>query len=75
MHNPLRSEADAFRWVLVIAAAAASVIALALLIRPAVGAAWGGLLLLFAAVMAWRAWRSYRSGSAEEDPTPESDGS
>lgn len=72
MHNPLRSEADAFRWVLVIAAGAASVIALALLVRPAIGALWGAVLLLCAAVMGYRAWRASRSRIAE--PTPDSEG-
>jgi hypothetical protein len=54
MHNPLRSEADAFRWVVVIGVAAVSVILLALLIRPAVGAVWAALLLGFGAGVAYR---------------------
>lgn len=54
MHNPLRSEADAFRWVVVIGVTAGSVILLALLIRPAVGAIWGALLLGFGAGIAYR---------------------
>ena len=57
MHNPLRSEADAFRWVVVIGLAAASVIGLTLLTRPAVGAAWGALLIGFGAGVAYRASR------------------
>jgi GABA permease len=47
MHNPLRSEADAFRWVVRIGVAAASVVALSLLTRPAIGAAWGAALIGF----------------------------
>src|ERR1044071_4486081 len=47
MHNPLRSEADAFRWVVIIGIAAASVIVLTLLTRPAVGVAWLALLIGF----------------------------
>jgi hypothetical protein len=39
MHNPLRSEREAFRAVLVIGIGAGAVIALALLTRPAFGAA------------------------------------
>jgi hypothetical protein len=39
MHNPLRSEQDVFRAVVVIGAGAGAVIALTLLTRPAVGAA------------------------------------
>lgn len=57
MHNPLRSEADAFRWVVVIGVAAASVIALTLLTRPAVGAAWGALLIGFGIGVAYRTSR------------------
>jgi hypothetical protein len=54
MHNPLRSEADAFRWVVVIGVAAGSVIALALLTRPAIGAVWAAALLGFGAGLAYR---------------------
>lgn len=57
MHNPLRSEADAFRWVVVIGVAAVSVILLALLFRPVVGAIWGALLVGFGAGMAYRSSR------------------
>jgi hypothetical protein len=39
MHNPLRSERDVFRGVVIIAIALGAVIALTLLTRPAVGAA------------------------------------
>jgi hypothetical protein len=48
------SEQAVFRWVVIVGVAAASVIALALLIRPLVGALWG-LVLVFAA-----AWHGYR---------------
>jgi len=54
MHNPLRSEADAFRWVVVIGAAAVSVIVLTLLTRPAVGVVWAALLIGFGAGVAYR---------------------
>jgi hypothetical protein len=54
MHNPLRSEADAFRWVVVIGAAAASVIALTLLTRPVVGVIWVAVLIGFGAGIAYR---------------------
>jgi uncharacterized membrane protein len=47
MHNPLRSEADAFRWVVIIGIAAASVIALTLLTRPVIGVVWAALLIGF----------------------------
>lgn len=59
MGNPLKSEAEAFRWLLVIAAAAASVIALALLVRPLVGALWALALIAVAIVAAYRSWRSH----------------
>lgn len=62
MHNPLRSEAEAFRWVVVIGLAAASVIALTLLTRPAVGVVWG-LVLLAAGV-----WLGLRSSRGHERP-------
>lgn len=57
MHNPLRSEADAFRWVVVIGVAAASVIAMTLLTRPAIGAAWGALVIGFGIGVAYRSSR------------------
>jgi hypothetical protein len=57
MHNPLRSEADAFRWVIMIGAGAASVIALALLTRPAIGAVWGAALIGFGLGVAYRSSR------------------
>lgn len=54
MPNPLRSEADAFRWIVVIGIAAASVIVLTLLTRPAVGVTWAAALVGFGAGLAWR---------------------
>lgn len=57
MHNPLRSEADAFKWVVVIGGAAASVIVLTLLTRPAIGVAWAAALLGFGAGVAYRSSR------------------
>lgn len=57
MHNPLRSEADAFRWVVVIGVAAASVIVLTLLTRPVIGVVWTATLLGFGAGVAYRGAR------------------
>jgi hypothetical protein len=54
MHNPLTSEADAFRWVVVIGIGAVSVIALTLLTRPAIGAVWAAALIGFGAGVAYR---------------------
>lgn len=57
MHTPLRSEADAFRWVVTICIAAGSVIALTLLTRPVVGVIWGAVLLGFGFGLAYRSAR------------------
>jgi len=57
MHNPLRSEADAFRWVVIIGLAAASVIVLTLLTRPAIGVVWMALLIGFGIGFGYRAAR------------------
>jgi hypothetical protein len=65
MHNPLRSEADAFRWVVVIGVAAVSVIGLTLLTRPVVGVVWAALLLGFGAGVAYRSSRGSLSRSVE----------
>ena len=63
MHNPLRSEADAFRWVVVIGVGAVSVILLTLLTRPVVGVIWAALLLGFGAGIAYRSSRGSLSRS------------
>lgn len=57
MHNPLRSEQDAFRWVVIIGVAAASVIALTLLTRPGIGVVWAALLAGFGIGFGYRAAR------------------
>jgi hypothetical protein len=57
MHNPLRSEADAFRWLIVIGAGAASVIALTLLTRPVIGVIWAALLVGFGVGFGYRSAR------------------
>jgi hypothetical protein len=54
MHNPLRSEADAFRWVVVIGMAALTVIGLTLLTRPVIGVVWAAALIGFGAGVAYR---------------------
>jgi hypothetical protein len=48
------SEEAVFRWVLIVGAAGASVVGLALLIRPLVGALWGLVLVIAAGVHAYR---------------------
>jgi hypothetical protein len=57
MHNPLRSERDVFRAVVVIGIGAGAVIALALITRPAVGAV---LLAVEIALGIWVLWRRAR---------------
>ena len=57
MHNPLRSEADAFRWLVVIAVAIASAIALTLLTQPVVGVIWTALLIGFGIGFGYRSAR------------------
>ena len=63
MHNPLRSEADAFRWFVVIGVGAVSVIGLTLLTRPVIGVVWAALLLGFGAGVAYRASRGSLRGN------------
>jgi hypothetical protein len=65
MHNPLRSEADAFRWLVVIGIGAASVIGLTLLTRPVVGVIWAALLVGFGAGLGYRAARGSLPRSVE----------
>lgn len=54
MHNPLRSEADAFRWVVTIGAGALSVIVLTLLTRPVIGVVWAAALIGFGVGFGYR---------------------
>jgi hypothetical protein len=57
MHNPLRSEADAFRWVVLVGLGAVSVIVLTLLTRPVIGVVWAAALIGFGAGLAYRGAR------------------
>jgi len=57
MHNPLRSESDAFRWFVAILAGGASVGVLAALTRPLVGVIWAALLIGFGIGLGYRAAR------------------
>lgn len=65
MHNPLRSEADAFRWVVVIGVGALSVIGLTLLTHPVFGVVWAAALIGFGAGFAYRNSRGSLSRSVE----------
>jgi hypothetical protein len=57
MHNPLRSEADVFRLVVVIGAAAALVVALTLITRPIFGILLAALLVGVGVGLVWRVTR------------------
>ena len=68
MHNPLRSERDVFRAVVVIGVGAGFVIALTLLTRPAFGAV---LLAAEVGLGIWVLWRRAR-GTGPPTSTPRS---
>jgi hypothetical protein len=57
MHNPLRSEREVFRAVVVVAIAAGAVVVLAIVTRPAVGAALLAVEIAVGAALLWRAGR------------------
>ncbi len=59
MHNPLRSEADAFRWAVIIGGGAVSVIVLTLLTRPVIGVVWAAALIGFGVGVAYRGARGW----------------
>jgi hypothetical protein len=65
MHNPLRSEDDAFRWLIVIGIGAASVIALTLLTRPVIGVIWAALPIGFGVGLGYRSARGSLSHNVE----------
>jgi hypothetical protein len=65
MHNPLRSEADAFRWVVLIGTGAVSVIVLTLITRPVFGVIWAAALIGFGAGFAYRGARGSLPRSVE----------
>ncbi len=65
MHNPLRSEADAFRWVVVIGVGAVSVIVLTLLTRPVIGVVWAAALIGFGVGFGYRSARGSLPRSVE----------
>lgn len=65
MHNPLRSEREVFRAVIVVAVAAAAVVVLTVLTRPAVGAALLAAEIGLAVGLLWRAGRGTLPHRAE----------
>lgn len=65
MHNPLRSEADVFRLVVVIGVAAALVVALTLITRPVAGILLAALLIGVGIGLAWRVTRGSEPRTVE----------
>jgi GABA permease len=70
MHNPLRTEADVFRLVVVIVGAAALVVAVALVAKPVWGVLVAVLLIGFGVAAVWRITRG---SEPREVAAPESD--
>ena len=65
MHNPLRSEAEAFRWLLVIGGACGAVIALSLITEPRYGAILGAALVGLGVGLLWRGARGSEPRTVE----------
>jgi hypothetical protein len=65
MHNPLRSEREVFRAVLVVAVAAGAVVVLTVLTRPAIGAALLAAEIGLGVGLLWRAGRGTLPHRAE----------
>jgi hypothetical protein len=65
MHNPLRSEREVFRAVLVVAVAAGAVVVLTVLTRPAIGAALLAAEIGLGVGLLWRAGRGTLPHQAE----------
>jgi hypothetical protein len=65
MHNPLRSEREVFRAVLIVAVAAGAVVVLTVLTRPAIGAALLAAEVGLGVGLLWRAGRGTLPRRAE----------
>jgi putative effector of murein hydrolase LrgA (UPF0299 family) len=61
------SEQAVFRWVVIVAIAAASIAAVTLLTTPLAGALWALALLLAAALHAYRWWRGRDAAAGDRD--------
>jgi hypothetical protein len=68
MHNPLRTEADVFRLVVVIGVGLALVIALTLITRPVWGVLLAVLLIGIGVALVWRVTRGSEPRSVEGHP-------
>jgi hypothetical protein len=73
MHNPLRSEADVFRLVVVIGVAAALVVALTLITRSVWGVLLAALLIGVGIGFAWRVTRGSEPRNVEAPHATEDD--
>lgn len=60
------NEAGVFKWVIIVAIAGASVIALTLLTRPAVGAIWGLIIVIAGCIYGYRWLRDWQRGDPPE---------
>lgn len=65
------NEGAVFKWVLIVGVAGASVIALALLIRPLAGALWGLVLVIAASVYGIRWSREWWRNSRDRPGGPD----
>jgi hypothetical protein len=65
------NEAAVFKWVLIVGAAAATVIALALIFRPAVAAIWGLILVIVASAYGIRWTRNWWRTSRDRPGGPD----
>jgi hypothetical protein len=72
VHNPLRSEREVFRAVLIVAVAAGAVVVLTVLTRPAVGAALLAAEIGLGVGLLWRAGRGTLPHQAEVSRRPDS---
>jgi hypothetical protein len=64
------NEAAVFKWVLIVGVAGATVIGLALLIRPLVGALWGLVLVIAGCVYGYRWTREWWRGPKDRPGGP-----
>jgi hypothetical protein len=74
MHNPLRSESEAFRWLVVIGLACAAVIAVTLATEPRYGVILGTTLIGFGIGVLWRGASGREPRKVEVAPPSAGDG-